>query len=123
MPASNGPILDPGTSRKAVMGNSKLCLLEGMNFTSCLKYEPQYYQNMRKEKPSSSRGEQEPRRARITTGRELTEVEEISARLSALVNLLAERGILNVKEYERIVSMRLHEISKATAFEELDDEL
>jgi predicted transcriptional regulator YheO len=78
---------------------------------------------MKKEKPSSGRGEQEPRSARITTGRELTEVEEISARLSALVNLLAERGILNVKEYERIVAMRLHEISKATAFEELDDEL
>ncbi|MGB8172141.1 MAG: hypothetical protein WCF01_05900 [Nitrososphaeraceae archaeon] len=53
----------------------------------------------------------------------MTEVEEISARLSALVNLLAERGILNAKEYERIVAMRLHEISKATAFEELDDEL
>jgi predicted transcriptional regulator YheO len=78
---------------------------------------------LRKEKPSSSRGEQEPRRARIKTGRELTEVEEISARLSALVNLLAERGMLNVKEYERIVAMRLHEISKATAFEELEDEL
>ena len=78
---------------------------------------------MKKEKPSSSRGELEARRTRITTGRELTEVEEISARLSALVNLLAERGILNVKEYERIVAMRLHEISKATAFEELDDEL
>ena len=78
---------------------------------------------MRKEKPSSSRGEQKRRRERITTGRELTEVEEISARLSALVNLLAERGILNVKEYERIVAMRLHEVSKATAFEELDEEL
>lgn len=78
---------------------------------------------MKKEKPSSGRGEQKPRRARITTGRELTEVEEISARLSVLVNLLAERGILNVKEYERIVAMRLHEISKATAFEELDDEI
>ena len=78
---------------------------------------------MKKEKPSSGRGEQEARRARITTGRELTEVEEISARLSALVNLLAERGILNVKEYERIVAMRLHEVSKATAFEELDEEL
>jgi predicted transcriptional regulator YheO len=79
---------------------------------------------MRKDKPSSSsRGVQEPRRARITTGRELTEVEEISARLNALVDLLAERGVLSRKEYERIVAMRLHEISKATAFEELDDEL
>lgn len=79
---------------------------------------------MRKDKPSSSsQGAQEPRRARITTGRELTEVEEISARLNALVDLLAERGVLNRKEYERIVAMRLHEISKATAFEELDDEL
>jgi len=79
---------------------------------------------MRKDKPSSSsRGAQEPRRARITTGRELTEVEEISARLNALVDLLAERGVLSRKEYERIVAMRLHEISKATAFEELDDEL
>ncbi|MDP9197427.1 MAG: hypothetical protein M3O24_02555 [Thermoproteota archaeon] len=78
---------------------------------------------MRNEKPSSGRGAQEPRTGRITTGRELTEVEEISARLNTLVNLLSEHGIISIKEYERTVAMRLHEISKATAFEELDDEL
>lgn len=57
------------------------------------------------------------------TGKELSEIEELSARLTALVETLDERGIINKKEYERIVAMRLHEISKAAAIEELDEEL
>jgi hypothetical protein len=60
---------------------------------------------------------------RTITGRDLTDVEEIRTRINTLVDLLGERGILNVKEFERIVMMRLHEVSKATAFEELDEEL
>ena len=36
---------------------------------------------------------------------------------------LNEKGILNMKEYRRMVAMRLHEISKASALEELDEEL
>jgi len=57
------------------------------------------------------------------TGKELTDVEELSARLTALVELLDEKGMIDSKEYSRIVAMRLHEISKASAFEELEDEL
>lgn len=57
------------------------------------------------------------------TGKELSEIEELSARLTALVETLDERGVINKKEYERIVAMRLHEISKAAAIEELDEEL
>lgn len=57
------------------------------------------------------------------TGKELSEIEELSARLTALVETLDERGIINKKEYQRIVAMRLHEISKAAAIEELDEEL
>ncbi|MEM2140332.1 hypothetical protein [Nitrososphaera sp.] len=57
------------------------------------------------------------------TGKELSEIEELSARLTALVETLDERGIINKKEYDRIVAMRLHEISKAAAIEELDEEL
>lgn len=57
------------------------------------------------------------------TGKELSEIEELSARLTALVETLDERGIINKKEYNRIVAMRLHEISKAAAIEELDEEL
>jgi predicted transcriptional regulator YheO len=37
--------------------------------------------------------------------------------------MLDEKGILDMKEYRRMVAMRLHEISKASAFEELDEEL
>ncbi|MEM3159351.1 MAG: hypothetical protein QXJ74_01070 [Nitrososphaera sp.] len=57
------------------------------------------------------------------TGKELSEIEELSARLTALVETLDERGIINKKEFDRIVAMRLHEISKAAAIEELDEEL
>ena len=57
------------------------------------------------------------------TGKELNEIEELSARLTTLIEMLDEKGILNLKEYRRMVSMRLHEISKAGAFEDLDTEL
>jgi hypothetical protein len=57
------------------------------------------------------------------TGKELSEIEELSARLTALVETLDERGVINKKEYDRIVAMRLHEISKAAAIEELDEDL
>ena len=57
------------------------------------------------------------------TGKELNEIEELSARLTTLIEILDEKGILNLKEYRRMVAMRLHEISKAGAFEDLDKEL
>ena len=57
------------------------------------------------------------------TGKELNEIEELSARLTTLIEMLDEKGILNLKEYRRMVAMRLHEISKAGSFEELDEEL
>ena len=57
------------------------------------------------------------------TGKDLNEIEELSARLTTLVEMLDEKGILNMKEYRRMVAMRLHEISKASALEELDEEL
>ena len=57
------------------------------------------------------------------TGKELNDIEELSARLTTLVEMLDEKGILNMKEYRRMVAMRLHEISKASALEELDEEL
>jgi hypothetical protein len=57
------------------------------------------------------------------TGRELTLSEETSTRLNILVELLQDKGIINKKEYESRVIMHLHEISKATAFEEIDEEL
>jgi predicted transcriptional regulator YheO len=57
------------------------------------------------------------------TGKDLNEIEELSARLTTLVEILDEKGILDMKEYRRMVAMRLHEISKAGAFEELDTEL
>jgi predicted transcriptional regulator YheO len=57
------------------------------------------------------------------TGKDLNEIEELSARLTTLVEMLDEKGMLNMKEYRRMVAMRLHEISKASALEELDEEL
>jgi glutamine synthetase type III len=57
------------------------------------------------------------------TGRELNLHEEISIRLDTLMELLHEKGIINKKELESRVAMHLHEFSKATAFEEIDEEL
>lgn len=57
------------------------------------------------------------------TGKELSEIEELSARLTTLVEMLDEKGILNKNEYRRMVAMRLHEISKAAAIGDLDEEL
>jgi hypothetical protein len=57
------------------------------------------------------------------TDKELNESEELSARLTTLVEMLHEKGIINKNEYRRRVAMRLHEISKAGAIEELDEEL
>jgi hypothetical protein len=56
------------------------------------------------------------------TGRELTLSEEVSTRLNTLVEVLEDKGIINKNEYESRVVMRLHEISKATAFEEMHEE-
>ena len=43
--------------------------------------------------------------------------------LDVLIEELQRSGAINKKEFNRLVAMRLHEISKARAFEELDEEL
>ena len=57
------------------------------------------------------------------TGKELTSLEEISARLTTLIEMLDEKGIINKKEYYRNSVMRLHEISKAISFDQMDEEI
>jgi hypothetical protein len=57
------------------------------------------------------------------TGKELTAVEEVTVALEVLIEELQRKGIISKKEYNRLVAMRLHETSKARAFEELDEEL
>jgi hypothetical protein len=64
-----------------------------------------------------------PRSSEKLTGKELTSLEEISARLTTLIEMLDEKGIINKKEYYRNSVMRLHEISKATSFDEIDEEI
>lgn len=79
---------------------------------------------MRKERlPGSKSDKNVTEQNRLVTGKELTELEELSTRINTLIDILGQRGVLNVKEFERIVAMRLHEVSKATAFEGLDEEL
>jgi hypothetical protein len=60
---------------------------------------------------------------RNVTGKELSETEELSARLTTLVEMLDEKGVISKREYQRTVAMRLHEISKAGAIGQLDKEL
>jgi hypothetical protein len=57
------------------------------------------------------------------TGKELTETEEITVMLDLLIEELDRKGIIDRKEYNRLLAMRLHEISKARAFEELNEEI
>jgi hypothetical protein len=64
-----------------------------------------------------------PHTTRKITGKDLKCDEVSSIQISTLVEILDEKGIINKKEYQRIVSMRQHEISKALAFEEIDEEI
>ena len=57
------------------------------------------------------------------TGRELTPLEEISVRFHTLVEILEEKNIINKNEYNSRLAMRLFEVSKATAFKEIEEEL
>ena len=57
------------------------------------------------------------------TGKELSSQDEVNIKLDTLVELLVSQGILSRREFERMSTMRLHEISKARAFEDLDEEI
>ena len=57
------------------------------------------------------------------TGKELEPDEELRVQIDTLVEMLDSKGIINKKEYQRTVSMRLHETSKALAFEEIGEDL
>lgn len=57
------------------------------------------------------------------TGKELSSQDEINIKLDTLVELLVRKGILSRREFESMSTMRLHEISKARAFEDLDEEI
>ncbi|HEU4467465.1 MAG TPA: hypothetical protein VFR61_00335 [Nitrososphaeraceae archaeon] len=60
---------------------------------------------------------------RKITGKELSLQDELNIKITTLVELLVNKGILNNGEFERLTIMRLHEISKARAFEDLDEEI
>jgi hypothetical protein len=77
----------------------------------------------RKGGPGKDTNIESPRSFKKITGKQLSSMEEISARLTTLVEMLDEKGIINKKEYYRTCVMRLHEISKATSFEQLDEEI
>ena len=76
----------------------------------------------RKEKlERSSNGHLNKRR--VVTGKELDHLEELNIKLDTLVGLLSEKAVISEREYTSNVMMRLHEISKAKSFEDLDEEL
>ena len=60
---------------------------------------------------------------RKITGKELSTEDEFVIKLEILIEILDSKGILSKKEFERTLIMRLHEISKARAFEDLDEEI
>ena len=62
-------------------------------------------------------------KGRIVTGKELDQLEELNIKLDTLIELLSEKGVVSKREYSSNVMMRLHEMSKAKSFEDLDEEL
>ncbi|HEY7227345.1 MAG TPA: hypothetical protein VH481_04405 [Nitrososphaeraceae archaeon] len=60
---------------------------------------------------------------RKITGKELSLEDELSIKLEVLVEMLDYKGVLSKKEFERKATMKLHEISKARAFEDLEQEI
>lgn len=60
---------------------------------------------------------------RKITGKELSLQDETNIKLTILIELLETKGVLSKGEFERMTAMRLHEISKARAFEDLDEEI
>jgi hypothetical protein len=60
---------------------------------------------------------------RKITGKELSSQDEFNIKLDTLIELLDSKGILSRTEFERMSTMKLHEISKARAFEDLDEEI
>jgi hypothetical protein len=60
---------------------------------------------------------------RKITGKELSLQDELNIKLEALVEILDNKGVLSKKEFERMASAKLHEISKARAFEDLEQEI
>ena len=78
--------------------------------------------SQRKEKIEGS-SDESLKRGRIITGKELDELEELNIKLETLVGLLSEKGIISKREFANNVVMRLHEMSKAKGFEELDEEI
>lgn len=67
-------------------------------------------------------GKSESSRRKIT-GKELSLQDELNIKLEALIEMLDYKGLLSKKELERRTSMKLHEISKARAFEDLEQEM
>jgi hypothetical protein len=63
------------------------------------------------------------KKGRVVTGKELDHLEELNIKLDTLVGLLSEKGVVSKREYTSNVMMRLHEMSKAKSFEDLDEEL
>jgi hypothetical protein len=60
---------------------------------------------------------------RKITGKELLLQDELNIKITTLIELLESKGILNNGEFGRLTAMRLHEISKARAFEDIDEEI
>jgi hypothetical protein len=89
----------------------------------CSVFKLKNYSTKKEKSEYSSSSNPDLNKSKAVTGKELDQLEELSIRLDTLIELLAEKGILIKKEYTNNVMMRLHEISKAKGFEELDEEI
>ena len=69
----------------------------------------------------SDRTNEKNKAKEVVESRELDQIEELSIRIDTLVELLADKGIINKKGYINNVMMRIHETSKAKSFDNLEE--
>lgn len=69
----------------------------------------------------SDRTNEKNKAKEVVESRKLDQIEELSIRIDTLVELLADKGIINKKGYINNVMMRIHETSKAKSFDECDE--
>lgn len=57
----------------------------------------------------------------VVEANEIDPLEELSIRIDTLVELLSDKGIINKKGYINNVMMRIHELSKAKSFDDMEE--
>lgn len=78
--------------------------------------------SIKKDKPSVS-SKKDPIKNKLVNGKDFGQLEELTMKLDALIDLLSEKGIITKKQFANNVMMRMHENSKARGFGDFKEEI